>query len=640
MDSIFTRTLCAWLLALLSFPTLSFTQSFMSPGGNIPNNTTGTTFNLNVNGVGTITPASGLTRVCLSIDQARPGDLDIYLESPAGDLIQLSTDNGGSSGNDYYEGLCFSACGPSGPIAGASNFRGVYSPEGSFATLNSGANGNGTWKLRIDDDNSSGTDGTLHYWSLTFGGTAMPSTPTGDDCANAYVLNLPFDHTCMTLAGSANDYNACTGNMGGADYVYAYTPTTAEEFLSIDVSQDWSAPSGFPTVTFLDTCPNLAAPVNCIQKEIQMFSYENILHVTSQPLTLGKTYYIVVASSSGTGGVYDVRINMGRNGNDDCLNATVIDHNGEYAGNNYTASIPNLQAPSTAEMTCNGSVDNFVFYTFTTDNIGSTVYVNVTDIDCNLSCGGSCGIQLALFEEPAGGACQGPGTWGPPVYCETSTETNVYYAWSGLSPNTTYYLMVDGNAGSQCVWNLQAMGDFQQTLLPVEFGSISAQHLGGANRLQWTTHSEVQTSHFEIEHALNGRDFSVIGVQTAYGGAAGGSYRFLHPEAATGNHFYRIRSIDQDGQTQLSKVVQVAVQGEAERARLYPNPASDALNFEMNTLMEVNIRIRDVRGNTVLRIEGSAARHTADISALTSGIYFAEISSPGKNRQVLRFIKR
>lgn len=622
-----------------------FGQNFYTYGGTIPNNSSGNCFSLQVAGVGNLQANQGLVRVCLSIDQARPNDMDISLVSPGGTTVSLSTDNGGSSGNDYRQGLCFSDCGPSGPINSGSNFRGVYSPENPISTFNNGASGDGTWTLCIDDDNASGTDGNLNFWSLDFGPSAPPSTPSGETCNNAFTLtNLPFSHTCMSLAGSISDYNSCTGRMGGADYLFSYTPTGTDEFLSIDIAQDYSAPSGFPTVVLLDTCPDLAFPANCIQTEIQMSSTENILWITSQPLIQGKTYYIVAASTSGTGGAYDIRISSGQNGNDDCVNATVINHSGEYAGNNYLATEPSIQSPGTAEMTCNGSIDNFVFYTFTTDAIGSTVYINVTDIDCDISCGGSCGIQLALFEEPSGGACQGPGTWGAPIYCESSTSSNQYYAWGGLNPNTKYYLMVDGNAGSKCVWNLHAQGDFDQTILSAEISSFQVSGQIHENQLQWDTRQEINVSHFEIEHSLRLPGFETIGIQNATGSSGEKqSYEFNHRNVEAGLHHYRIKTVDQNGAVSWSPIEKVLVEAGKGELLLFPNPAREKLNIQLESSPGATISVFNLLGKELKRVslsnQAEIQSMELDLHWLSPGLYILQAKVPGQQPLVKYFTK-
>ncbi|MFN8397878.1 MAG: proprotein convertase P-domain-containing protein [Bacteroidia bacterium] len=622
-------------------------QNFHAWGGTVPNNTINNFFSQNVTGVGALTGSNKLTRVCLSITQPVAGDIDVYLTSPAGTTVMLSTDNGGSSGNDYHTGICFSECGPSGSIIGANDFKGVYLPEQSIAAFNNGQNANGTWTLRVDDDAATGGAGTLNYWSLDFGSNTMPTSPNGRNCGSAYVLtSLPFQNPCMTLAGSGNDYTngACNNHIDGSEYVYAYTPTTADEYLSIDIAQDFSAPSGFPTVSLLDTCPNFAQPVNCIATEIQFSSTENILHITSQPLTLGKHYYIVVSSTSGEGGVYDMRIAMGRNGSPNCLTATNINSTGEYAGNNYSAPGGNPQAPGTSEMTCNGSIDNFIFYTFTTDNSGATVHASLTDIACNLSCGGACGVQVALFQMPAGGPCLGPGSWGSPVFCGTSTLTNAYYSWSGLMPNTQYYLMVDGTAGSQCVWNLRLQGGISVQALPVSWGGVEVAYAEGRSHVTWSTMQEVNVDHFEVEHSMDFPYFERIGTVRAKGGPEqGGSYAFDQTDVAPGWHYYRIKNLDRNGDQSYSEVRKVFVEQDGDYYSLHPNPAHDLLNLRMVAEGPRHIRVLGVDGREWQELDWDASgvieNVPLNVAEMPAGVYWLEIGAPSGQVDVLRWVK-
>lgn len=632
--------------ALICLTTAAFGQDYYSYGGTIPNNGTQACFSQTVAGVGALTGANKIVRVCLSITQDRAADMDIFLISPSGTSVELSTDNGGTSGNDYHTGICFSECAPSGPIAGMNDFRGVYLPEGNLANFNNGQSADGNWRLCITDDNGTGTSSILNYWSIDFGTTVAPTTPTGETCASAFNLtSLPFDHTCMTLAGHVDDYTACGSNMDGAEYVYTYTPQNPDEFLSIDIAQDFSTPSGFPTVSLLDVCPDVALAANCIQTEIQFSSTENILHITSVPLVQGTTYYIVVASSSGVGGVNDIRIRSSENGNDDCLQATVIDSEGEYSGNNYTATIPSTQSPSTLEMTCNGAIDNFIFYTFTTDAVGGTVHAHITDIDCDLSCGGACGIQVALFQAPAGGACLGGGTWGAPVACEASTLANSYYTWTGLLPNTQYYLMVDGNAGSPCVWNLRLEGGFQNVVLPVDITEIRAEHLSRNNLVTWTSEREEGLSHFVVEHATVIPFFEEAGRVEAQAQEGGGkTYHFPDNHLAPGHHYFRIKSVDENGAERYSSIASLEISDLVESLELYPNPASDVLHVKVNAQGEWSARILSIAGSEQAAFTRNGGVNDGaiawDISSLPAGVYVVELTGAGNARYHYRLVKQ
>ncbi len=100
-------------------------------------------------------------------------DLDIYLISPGGQFIELTTDNG-ANGWDYIN-TCFTPTatdtitGP-GTFAPASYapFTGDWYPEGDWNDLYGDNPTNGTWQLRMIDDTGPGLIGTLHSWSICF----------------------------------------------------------------------------------------------------------------------------------------------------------------------------------------------------------------------------------------------------------------------------------------------------------------------------------------------------------------------------------------------------------------------------------------------------------------------------------------
>lgn len=102
--------------------------------------------------------------VTVTITHTYDHDLEIYLISPAGTEIELSTDNGGSGAN--YTATIFDDTAGTSITAGSAPFSGGYIPEEPLATL-TGENANGTWTLRVFDDGP-GDTGTLVSWGITF----------------------------------------------------------------------------------------------------------------------------------------------------------------------------------------------------------------------------------------------------------------------------------------------------------------------------------------------------------------------------------------------------------------------------------------------------------------------------------------
>ena len=129
---------------------------------------------IGVSGVQPLTLGAGVIRaVCMNIDHNWDDDLDVFLQSPGGQFIELTTDNGGN-GNDYIE-TCFTE-GASTPInfpgpfapATATPFTGDWLPEGLWGDLYDGEfPTNGEWQLLVIDD-ANGFTGSLLDWTITF----------------------------------------------------------------------------------------------------------------------------------------------------------------------------------------------------------------------------------------------------------------------------------------------------------------------------------------------------------------------------------------------------------------------------------------------------------------------------------------
>ncbi len=124
-----------------------------------------------------------LTRVCIdSLSHFAREDLDIFLQAPSGDILELSTDNGGNTTTttrQEFKRTCFT---PSSteiihdgnpqfgePYASDNILTGDFQPEGEWSDLwNTNGSPNGDWKLIINDDRPTVGNGDLGSWSLEF----------------------------------------------------------------------------------------------------------------------------------------------------------------------------------------------------------------------------------------------------------------------------------------------------------------------------------------------------------------------------------------------------------------------------------------------------------------------------------------
>ena len=133
-------------------------------------------FSVLVNGVGgTLGSDVYLEEIRFYIEHSWDADLDIYLTSPQGQIVELTTDNG-SAGDNYgtsctafttlISDLKAGECDRVSITEGFAPFTGVYLPEQNLSNFDAGSP-DGTWILNICDD-AAFSEGTLQYFEMIF----------------------------------------------------------------------------------------------------------------------------------------------------------------------------------------------------------------------------------------------------------------------------------------------------------------------------------------------------------------------------------------------------------------------------------------------------------------------------------------
>ncbi|MEM6346325.1 MAG: T9SS type A sorting domain-containing protein [Bacteroidota bacterium] len=167
-------------------------------------------------------------------------------------------------------------------------------------------------------------------------------------------------------------------------------------------------------------------------------------------------------------------------------------------------------------------------------------------------------------------------------------------------------------------------------LLPVEFIDITAKWESKQASIQWITAAEEGVSHFEIQRSVDTRLFQTVGNHPAIGGQERTSYSFQDSEAARSNQkaiYYRIKSVDFDGQTAFSSIVELKLQKSIDPIKIsvYPNPATDFVEIAAS-IAEGEIQIVDLNGSVLWQRNTTATqsnlRETVNIQQWARGIYF------------------
>ena len=173
--------------------------------------------------------------------------------------------------------------------------------------------------------------------------------------------------------------------------------------------------------------------------------------------------------------------------------------------------------------------------------------------------------------------------------------------------------------------------------LPVKILDLSAKNMGHSNLLQWQTATELNTSHFIVQHSTNGTSFTDIGTEKAIGSGAN-SYSFTDMQPANGINYYRLQSVDNDGASTYSKVVSAFLTINDSRLTIYPNPGKDNVTISGNHI--ASVQVIDNMGRVVKVVSlKDATNPTLSVNSLPAGVYHLLIQTTDGNVSGVGFVK-
>ncbi|MBI1287488.1 MAG: T9SS type A sorting domain-containing protein [Flavobacteriales bacterium] len=187
-----------------------------------------------------------------SIDHTWLSDLDIYLISPAGDTVELSTDNGGSA--DNMSNVVFTDTSTNDITLQTSDIMpGYYHTEDSlgFAGLYNGQDPNGGWSLFIRDD-AGGDDGTLISWSMSFADHSPTPTIAYSDTTICITQVLE-----VTIDEQYDSYLWSTGHNTQTAQLYGNVLGLGQYEVSVTVDQNGCTGVSNSFMLTVDACAGI-----------------------------------------------------------------------------------------------------------------------------------------------------------------------------------------------------------------------------------------------------------------------------------------------------------------------------------------------------------------------------------------------
>lgn len=165
--------------------------------------------------------------------------------------------------------------------------------------------------------------------------------------------------------------------------------------------------------------------------------------------------------------------------------------------------------------------------------------------------------------------------------------------------------------------------------LPLDWVSFTATYTAGDVDLVWQTANEINVSHFDIEHSVDGENFEVVGTLNANNTEGFNTYMSVHRNPVNGTNFYRLNQVDFDGASDYSLTRFVTATVGNVSFIVYPNPAKNLLTISADAIITGTARVIDLNGRIVWRSKLSATNEEKiDISDLSEGVYQLVIDTP------------
>lgn len=177
--------------------------------------------------------------------------------------------------------------------------------------------------------------------------------------------------------------------------------------------------------------------------------------------------------------------------------------------------------------------------------------------------------------------------------------------------------------------------------LPVELTKFTARVVAKAVELNWTTASEQDSRHFEVERSADAKHFTTLGIVNSQGTTSLTThYTFHDREPLLGTSYYRLKQVDEDLTYTYTNIIAVSNQ-QAKVATAYPTLAQQELKVELPLAhVTYDAAVYDKMGRIVLRQSLKGYTHSLNVSRLGHGNYTLVLSNEMGERQSLRFLKK
>jgi hypothetical protein len=176
------------------------------------------------------------------------------------------------------------------------------------------------------------------------------------------------------------------------------------------------------------------------------------------------------------------------------------------------------------------------------------------------------------------------------------------------------------------------------TPLPVTLVKFEAKANGKKVDLVWKTASEKDNAHFEVERAIEGKNWETIAILTGQGTTNKvSSYFYTNQPDFSGQIYYRLKQTDLNGSFNYSGIKNIWLGQPETTIKIYPNPASTFTEVQLPDAATgtADFRIYNASGKVVFNnrklLQAGANKVKLELpAALPAGLYLLQIQVQDK----------
>ncbi len=181
--------------------------------------------------------------------------------------------------------------------------------------------------------------------------------------------------------------------------------------------------------------------------------------------------------------------------------------------------------------------------------------------------------------------------------------------------------------------------------LPVTFTAVQAFLYSSAIDVQWQVAQEMNIDHYETEKSTDGSSFvKIASTAAAANGGHSATYLITDTHPVRGYNYYRIKSVDINGQVAYSYVVKVNVQSADGNVTVFPNPVVNGrINLKIDNTLDGTyiIRLFSKSGQLIMQKDfqkpNTPVTQSFQVDAnLPHGIYNLSVIKPDSASNVIK----